>query len=487
MSRVDAQVAVDLMLPPEATSAGEARRLLRDALSGRRVEDSMDAAQVAVSEIVTNALVHAGTPMHLRVLLGTARTPRGARRRQPAPPPSARLLRGRVDRTRPARGRRDRRQLGRLPVRRRQGRLVRDRRRRGASPPATAEAPDPANAAAAGAIEVELLNVPLLMHAAWQEHAAALLRELLLIRLDEDDDAIESHAAASDALSVLFEQIPAPDLGDHPEAIMAAATEPGVSRTRHHAPGPRIVDACTSRCSTPRSWRPSRWRRRPAAVAADPAGAPGPAALAVRADPRPDATGAPAWPGCPRPTPSRPRLRATLVLGPGRRQPLATRAARRRRRQPDRRGQPVGARAARVRRGRRPGRQRLISIIPLRYHQAHIAGFTLHLVNGRSPLHRQPGDGAGRPRRRLGDRHGRADRVGRPTAAAGGSSPPSSSTETQPSDRLSSSSASNGSRSPTQSSAQKPRSRPTPPSSTPRARPARPPGRPGPGSAPTAG
>jgi PAS domain S-box-containing protein len=30
--------------------------------------------------------------------------------------------------------------------------------------------------------------------------------------------------------------------------------------------------------------------------------------------------------------------------------------------------------------------QRLISIIPSRFHQAHIAGFTLHLVNGRSPL-----------------------------------------------------------------------------------------------------
>ena len=29
---------------------------------------------------------------------------------------------------------------------------------------------------------------------------------------------------------------------------------------------------------------------------------------------------------------------------------------------------------------------RLISIIPLRFHQAHIAGFTLHLINGRSPL-----------------------------------------------------------------------------------------------------
>jgi hypothetical protein len=30
--------------------------------------------------------------------------------------------------------------------------------------------------------------------------------------------------------------------------------------------------------------------------------------------------------------------------------------------------------------------KRLLSVIPTRYHQAHIAGFTLHQVNGRSPL-----------------------------------------------------------------------------------------------------
>jgi len=66
---VEAHVAVDLELPPVATSAGEARRILRDALSGAESDDSVDAAQVAVSEIVTNALVHAGTPMRLRVLL----------------------------------------------------------------------------------------------------------------------------------------------------------------------------------------------------------------------------------------------------------------------------------------------------------------------------------------------------------------------------------------------------------------------------------
>jgi PAS domain S-box-containing protein len=30
--------------------------------------------------------------------------------------------------------------------------------------------------------------------------------------------------------------------------------------------------------------------------------------------------------------------------------------------------------------------RRLVTVIPERFHQAHIAGFTLHLVNGRSPL-----------------------------------------------------------------------------------------------------
>jgi PAS domain S-box-containing protein len=33
---------------------------------------------------------------------------------------------------------------------------------------------------------------------------------------------------------------------------------------------------------------------------------------------------------------------------------------------------------------------RLLDIIPPRYHQAHLAGFTLHLTNGRSPLLARP-------------------------------------------------------------------------------------------------
>ena len=63
------QVAVDEMLPALPSSAGKARRLLRDALPGEASEEAVDAAALALSEIVTNALVHAGTPMRLRVIV----------------------------------------------------------------------------------------------------------------------------------------------------------------------------------------------------------------------------------------------------------------------------------------------------------------------------------------------------------------------------------------------------------------------------------
>ena len=52
--------------------------------------------------------------------------------------------------------------------------------------------------------------MPLLLHAAWQEHAEALLREYLLASLDYEgvDDPIQVHADATDAIAVLEEHIP---------------------------------------------------------------------------------------------------------------------------------------------------------------------------------------------------------------------------------------------------------------------------------------
>src|SRR5688500_13292882 len=52
------------------SSAHAARRIVRDALTLARRDDLIDAAQLPVSEMVTNALVHAGTPIDLRASVG---------------------------------------------------------------------------------------------------------------------------------------------------------------------------------------------------------------------------------------------------------------------------------------------------------------------------------------------------------------------------------------------------------------------------------
>lgn len=54
-------------LPPTLESAAEARRLLREALRATDRDDLLDAAEIAVSEVVTNATLHAHTRMELWV------------------------------------------------------------------------------------------------------------------------------------------------------------------------------------------------------------------------------------------------------------------------------------------------------------------------------------------------------------------------------------------------------------------------------------
>ena len=56
-------------LPARAASAARARALVREALARDGATDLVDTAQLAVSEVVTNALVHAGTAIELRIVL----------------------------------------------------------------------------------------------------------------------------------------------------------------------------------------------------------------------------------------------------------------------------------------------------------------------------------------------------------------------------------------------------------------------------------
>jgi PAS domain S-box-containing protein len=102
---------------------------------------------------------------------------------------------------------------------------------------------DEGTAQARESVAVQLQNVPLLLHAAWQEHAEALLREYLLASLDAGAsgpqiDPIQVHAEATDAIAVLEEHIPRATVTAAPEELMTEATEPKVSVARIEVPVP---------------------------------------------------------------------------------------------------------------------------------------------------------------------------------------------------------------------------------------------------------
>ncbi len=368
-------------LAPEATSAGRARALLRRALTGHVREDDLDPAQLAMSEIVTNALVHAGTPMSLRILLA----PRGLRvelsdgsQRMPA-----------------------RREFGDAAATGRGLHLVEELTSRwGAYPDGEGKVVwfelgdgeqvwDPTegdDANDASIVVVDLVHMPLLMHHAWQEHAANLLRELLLVRLDADLSAIEEHASASDALALLAQQVPAPDVGLDASTVMSRATGPGISAPdlqllvpRTSVPNFAALDVMLDEAlrlaeQGELMWPPTqpeiqamrRWICHQ--VGSQAAGEPSVAWSSYFTPPRRspdhpevdwDTTGV------------RDSAEAVLAADDANRI-LAISGAAVALLGFDDPGELVG--------------QRLMSIIPERFHQAHIAGFTLHLVKGRRPL-----------------------------------------------------------------------------------------------------
>lgn len=213
-------------LPPAVTSVPEARRMVRDALGAELWDDIRHQVELAVSELATNAVIHAGTPFTLRVQTTgsflrvevsdrnshiphtrhyslTARTGRGMQ-----------LLATSVDR------------WGADPTTTGKtiwfeiGDTTHQTRRAETHQPPKDDVPT---------TEVILRNVPVLMHWAWQEHIQATLRDDLLSRLGQDLHVTDEHAQASDALSVLFEQITQPLLPDDPNQLLAESLEPDVT------------------------------------------------------------------------------------------------------------------------------------------------------------------------------------------------------------------------------------------------------------------
>ena len=378
------QVAADEELPPDATSAGRARRLLRTALRGYDDEDTLDAAQLAISEIVTNALVHAGTSMRLRILVadrslrveltdGSPRLP--SQRDFGTTAPTGRgllLVEQLVSR------------WGAYPLP--DGKVVWFEINDASVLDELLPEPDEVEADDLTSVVVELHRMPLLMHQAWQEHAAALLREVMLVRLEAELSALEEHASASDALGLLLEQVPSADVGMDPDTVMASATEPEVSVQRLLIEVPRaslpsfdaldvMLDEALHLADDGQLLSPPT---QPEIQAMR---------LWICNQVRHQAAGgrSAAWPSLAAALPPAHRLPAlgwdateiteasyaVLAADDANRIVAVSRSAL----------ELLGYDDPSLLVGRR-----LVSIIPERFHQAHVAGFTLHLVNGRSPL-----------------------------------------------------------------------------------------------------
>jgi len=228
---LDDTVSATVALDADPLNVGRARTVLRDAMLRSGADHLVESGTLLLSEVVTNAFVHVGSQVLVRVWStdeavrvevqdGGAHVP--ARRHYAETAGTGRglqLMDELADRwgaDARSGGKTVWFEIGSLP-----------------SGPVTT--PDVAGRTTesmgepAETRQVTLRHVPLLMHVAWQEHAATLLREYLLHVLDEDDDILDKHAQASEAISLLSDQLPAPALSERADALMADAIEPWVT------------------------------------------------------------------------------------------------------------------------------------------------------------------------------------------------------------------------------------------------------------------
>ena len=254
--------------PPLALGQGargvqDARRWVADLCAEIGRPELAECAQLGVSELVTNALLHGEPPITVRVR-GTARAPagRGARLLGRGADPPERAARPARDR-RPAAHLRARaehrgpvlRRLGRGDRGRRQGRLV--RAGRASSPTATGVPgvitgvdhsrlqPTPTR----DRVRVDILDVPLALYVGFQHHFRELRREVRLLAL-----AHETDYPLAKSLSDLFALAgPAAARRHRRRADRGrAGPGPGVDRPgRAHAASHRAPRCCaSSSCST---------------------------------------------------------------------------------------------------------------------------------------------------------------------------------------------------------------------------------------------
>ncbi len=236
-------------LPAHPASVGQARRLVRGELERHGRDDLVDSGTLLVSELVTNALVHVGAGIEVCALVDDRGLHVEVADASPTPP----AARHHAATAGTGRGLALLGQLaqawGSTP--RGAGKVVwfdlaTDEPTDGAGsfegPTETAAAPviTPSLDGLPEVVEVVLLEMPLLLHTAWQQHVAALLRDSLLVSLgtDAETDALWSHALNSQARSLLATHVPEPEIGLDADELIATAVEPLVTAARVVVPVP---------------------------------------------------------------------------------------------------------------------------------------------------------------------------------------------------------------------------------------------------------
>lgn len=382
-------VLLERRLPPRATSARIARRLVAEALESTSYADAVDSARVAVSELVTNALVHAGTDIGVQVRIDDDGLLVEVEDGNPQLP----SLRKHARESGTGRGLRLVEDLAdEWGIYRRDGhkvvwfRIGNDVSLGSPSSDAGGEASQE------DAARVVLLEFPLLLHSAWQEHSSALLREYLLMSLNAGDDdgdevvAFQRHAEACELLHMLSDQVPGLDVGDDPDAVMADAVEPLVtmpmlvlnvprSMLRNVEVYTQMMDEAVHTAddgsmlvptTQPELREMRRWLCDQIRGQALTGAAPEPYAADLHHSLVSDRVAQADWDGGDVSTTDR-----AIIMSNDSGQIVA-----------------VSGPAARFL-GYTPEElvgRRVLTVIPQRFRQAHVAGLTLHMINGRRPL-----------------------------------------------------------------------------------------------------
>jgi PAS domain S-box-containing protein len=199
-----------LTLPPAPDSARQARRFVGEVLTDARETELLDVATLLTSELVTNGIVHAHT--ELRVVAEV--TDRYVRVEVTDGNPNLPARRDYDESAMTGRGMEMlellAHEFGAEPLDG-QGKRVWFRLVRGDSTGAASGKPEPPASEAHVEVPdapvrtrtIELRGAPAALYCAWQQHADALLREATLVALDENGVATGDYPLAAEALRAL--------------------------------------------------------------------------------------------------------------------------------------------------------------------------------------------------------------------------------------------------------------------------------------------